>query len=322
MLPLPFGDVRQAGPGSNTYLDLKSDRVCMDKLQWDLTKLCNAHRTKSYSTQEARRRSLDLTARELKMLGYRDMRASSLKPKHVEALVKYWEEKGIEVGTVKNRMAHLRWWARQIGNPSVIPNENKTLGIPERKYVAESGKQIGLSEEQLGKLGEERIRVCLLLESAFGLRREEALKFRPEYALRGADPATADRIHLKGSWCKGKRPREVPIRHDHQRELLAWARRVAGNGSMIPPERSYVQQLKIYEAQLTQAGIANAHGLRHGYAQRRYEELTGWPAPHKDGPRSKELTPDQKALDQEARMTVSAELGHGREEITAVYLGR
>jgi hypothetical protein len=285
-------------------------------------KLCNAHRAKSYSTQEARRRSLDLTARELKALGYRDMRAASLKPKHVEALVKHWEDTGIQVGTVKNRMAHLRWWARRIGNPSVIPNENKTLGIPERKYVQESGKQIGLSEDQVGKIEDERIRVSLLLESAFGLRREEALKFRPDYALRGADPATADRLHLKASWTKGGRPREIPIRTEHQRELLAWARRVAGSGSMIPPERSYVAHLKVYEAQVARAGISQAHGLRHGYAQRRYQELTGWAAPHAGGPKSKELTPEQKALDQEARMAISAELGHGREEITAVYLGR
>lgn len=250
------------------------------------------------------------------------MRASSLKPKHIEALVKHWEEKGIEVSTVKNRMAHLRWWARQIGNPSVIPTENKSLGIPERKYVSESGKQIGLGEDQLARIGEERIRVSLLLEAAFGLRREEALKFRPDYALRGADPTAADRIHLKASWTKGGRAREIPIRNDHQRELLAWAERVAGNGSMIPPERSYVEHLKVYEAQLKRAGIANAHGLRHGYAQRRYLELTGRPAPHAGGPRSKDLTPAQKVQDGAARLAISAELGHGREEITAVYLGR
>jgi hypothetical protein len=40
------------------------------------------------------------------------------------------------------------------------------------------------------------------------------------------------------------------------------------------------------------------------------------------GPKSKELSPEQKAIDREARMAVNAELGHAREEITAVYLGR
>jgi aminoglycoside phosphotransferase (APT) family kinase protein len=54
----------------------------------------------------------------------------------------------------------------------------------------------------------------------------------------------------------------------------------------------------------------------------RYRELTGWAAPAAGGPRSKDLTPEQRELDREARLTISAELGHEREQITAVYLGR
>ena len=115
----------------------------MDKLQWDFLQLCKRNRDGSFSTQNARSRNLDLIARELKALGYRNMRATSLKPKHVEALVKHWTEKGLEVGTVKNRMSHIRWWAEKMGNASVVPNDNEKLGIPERKYVGETGKQIG-----------------------------------------------------------------------------------------------------------------------------------------------------------------------------------
>jgi len=40
------------------------------------------------------------------------------------------------------------------------------------------------------------------------------------------------------------------------------------------------------------------------------------------GPRSRDLTPSQRELDREARLTISEELGHEREQITAVYLGR
>jgi hypothetical protein len=103
---------------------------------------------------------------------------------------------------------------------------------------------------------------------------------------------------------------------------LALARKVAGNGSLIPPEKSYVEHLRVYERAVKGAGITKPHGLRHAYAQRRYLELTGWPAPHAGGPRSKDLTPEQKAQDEAARLTISAELGHGREEVSAVYLGR
>ena len=34
------------------------------------------------------------------------------------------------------------------------------------------------------------------------------------------------------------------------------------------------------------------------------------------------MTPEQRATDQAVRLAISAELGHGREEITVVYLGR
>ena len=64
------------------------------------------------------------------------------------------------------------------------------------------------------------------------------------------------------------------------------------------------------------------HGLRHAYAQARYEELTGWVCPAAGGPIAKELTPEQREQDREARLTISRELGHAREQVTAAYLGR
>jgi hypothetical protein len=58
------------------------------------------------------------------------------------------------------------------------------------------------------------------------------------------------------------------------------------------------------------------------YAQERYRELTGWQCPAREGPTSRQLTKQQKAIDRAARETLSHEMGHGREQITAVYLGR
>lgn len=52
------------------------------------------------------------------------------------------------------------------------------------------------------------------LQSAFGLRREEAIKFSPNYAIKD------DHIKLKASRTKGGRARTVPIRNDEQRQLL------------------------------------------------------------------------------------------------------
>jgi len=64
------------------------------------------------------------------------------------------------------------------------------------------------------------------------------------------------------------------------------------------------------------------HGLRHAYAQQRYEELTGWKSPIAGGPSSKSLTREQRDQDHQARLVISREMGHEREQVTAIYLGR
>ena len=288
----------------------------MDKLQWDIHQMCLRNRDGSFATRAARERTLDMCARQLKEMGFRQLRAQSLKPKHVDALVARWQTDGIAVGTLKNRMAHLRWWAEKVGRQSVIPSDNTRVGIPERSFVSNEGKQLALDIDKLVTIGDERVRLSLLLQDQFGLRREESMKFQPGYAIRG------DTLHLKPSWTKGGRAREIPVRTADQRWVLEEVKKMAGNGSLIPPERSYAEHLGVYERELRKVGISGAHGLRHQYAQRRYEELTGWRPPHAGGPKRKELTPEQLAIDREARMVVSAELGHAREEITAVYLGR
>ena len=278
--------------------------------------MCLRNRDGSFSTRAARERALDLCARQLKGLGYGQMRAQSLKPKHVEALVGLWTAEGITAGTLKNRMAYLRWWAEKVGRESVIPGENASLGIPERSLMSAEGKQLALDADKLVLIGDERVKLSLLLQAEFGLRREESIKFQPGYAIRG------DMLHLKASWTKGGLAREIPIRTADQRWVLEQVKNLAGKGSLIPEERTYVQQVRVYEGELRKAGISRAHGLRHTYAQRRYEDLAGWKSPHAGGPKSKDLTPDQRATDRAVRLAVSAEMGHAREEITAVYLGR
>ena len=67
--------------------------------------------------------------------------------------------------------------------------------------------------------------MALRLQAAFGLRREEAIKFSPAYADRG------DRIVLKASTTKGGRAREIPIWNDGQRAVLDAARRLSGGGA-------------------------------------------------------------------------------------------
>jgi integrase len=288
----------------------------MKGLNHQLKKLCRHCREGSYATQVMRERMLTQVANQLHALGYRGMTPRSLKPKHIEALVKLWFDQGLSIGTLKNRLAVIRWWAQKVDKQNVVARSNAHYGIPDRRFVTNESKAKTVTRAQLDKVRDVHVRMSLELQQAFGLRREEAIKFQPSFADRG------DHLVLKASWTKGGRERTIPIRTELQRDVLNRARRLAGLGSLIPPNRNYVQQLRVYEGNTLRAGLSQMHGLRHAYAQHRYAELTGWQAPAAGGPTARSLTPEQRAMDRQARLTISRELGHEREQITAAYLGR
>jgi integrase len=288
----------------------------MRDLNYQLKQLCRQSREGSYATQYNRERMLTLLANELHALGYRGMSARSLKPKHIEALVKHWFDQELSKGTIKNRMAVIRWWAQRVDKQNVVARSNEHYGIPDRRFVASESKATSVTSEQLEKIRDEHVRMSLELQQAFGLRREEAMKFQPSFADRG------DHLVLKASWTKGGRERTLPIRTEAQRDVLNRARRLTGFCSLIPSSRNYVQQMRVYEGNTRRAGLSHMHGLRHAYAQNRYEELTGWKAPAAGGPVTKDLTQDERKRDHEARLTISRELGHEREAVTTAYLGR
>ncbi len=287
----------------------------MDDLTYTLRQLCQRNRDGSYNTQADRMRSLALAARQLREAGFRQMKASSLKGKHVQALLDRWQGEGLSSGTIKNRLSHLRWWAEKIGKAGILPADNTQLGVAERRYVTNISKacELGASLEQVT---DPHVRMSLQLQAAFGLRREEAIKLQPSYADRG------DHIALKGSWTKGGRERTVPIITAEQRDVLQAAHRLAGTGSLIPAHKTYIQQRHVYDGQCKAAGLSHMHGLRHQYAQCRYETLTGWPVPAAGGPSVRTLSDTQRTQDTGARQIISRELGHERLQVTSIYLGK
>ena len=277
------------------------------------------NREGSRATQASRASHLHIVARELSEMGYRHLSPRNLKRKHVDALVNRWLQTKLAIVTVKSRMSTVRWLARKIGKPNVVPRTNAELGIPDRSNTGKRSKAFTLTPEMLERVLSPYVRISLELEEKFGMRREEATKIKPHEADQG------NRLVLQGSWCKGKKQREIPIRTDEQRKLLERARELAlttPEGSLIP-EKTYVKHIKVYERQTYKAGIRAPHGLRHAYAQARYEELTGWPCPAAGGPARKDLKTDrEKALDDRARGIISEEMGHGRRQILALYCGK
>ena len=285
-------------------------------LNFQLKQLGRNNRDGSRATQAKRAYLLSQIANQLHELGFSGMSARSLKPKHVDALVTHWQRQRIAVGTIKNRMAAIRWWARKVNRQSAVAGGNDHYGIPSRQIVSRFSKARYLSAAKLSKITDPHVRLSLELQRAFGLRREEALKFQPRYADRG------DRLVLKASWTKGGKAREIPIRTRAQRAVLGRVWQLAANGSLIPAHLSYIQHLRVYVRQIMNAGLSKMHGLRHAYAQARYLELTGWSCPIAGGPKSHTLSANDRRIDKAARLTISAELGHVREQIVAVYIGR
>jgi hypothetical protein len=289
----------------------------MRDLNYALKQLCRRNRDGSFATQADREHILDLIADQLYEMGFRNMDAHSLKPKHVDALAARWLSEELAPGTIKNRMTQLRWWAEKIGKPNIIARTNAAYGIPDRVYVTNVSKAKELVMNQLEQIRTDCIRISLRLQAAFGLRREESIKIVPKWADRG------DRLVLKDSWCKGGRQREIPIHTLEQRQILDQAKALAKGKSLVAPGyATYAEYLKHFRFECERVGIHGVHGHRHFYAQARYQQLTGWACPARGGPTRRQLTPSQKQRDREVRELLSRELGHGREQITAVYLGR
>ncbi|MGS2724931.1 phage integrase N-terminal domain-containing protein [Porticoccus sp. GXU_MW_L64] len=286
----------------------------MQKLNYELKQLCKTNRDGSHSTRSTREANLQKMANDLHKLGFRGMRARSLKQKHVDALVKQYQQEGINPRTLKNRLSYLRWWADKIGRPQVVARSNSHYDIQPIQYKAVESKAQNLDQQQLNRIDDPHIKISLELQATFGLRREESIKFIPSYA------DQQDHIILKATWCKGGKARIIPIENHQQRDVLNRAHQLAGNGSLIPRHLSYVQQMRRYEKQTAKAGFHKLHGLRHAYAQAKYLELTGWPAPVCGGPTKQQLTTEQREIDRQARLAVSKLLGHEREQITQNYL--
>ena len=151
----------------------------------------------------------------------------------------------------------------------------------------------------------------------FGLRSKEAALLNIHKALQEARERGLVTI-VDGT--KGGRPRTVPVFQEQQLSALANAATLQGAGrSLIPVEQNWKQfresSLRQGRALLQQVGITGYHDLRAAYACERYQRLTGHLAPVIAG------GVVDKHQDRLAREQISAELGHGRIDVVAEYIG-
>ncbi|HAG2282234.1 TPA: integrase [Salmonella enterica] len=293
----------------------------MNKLNYELKNLCKRNHDGAFVTQKNRHNGLQLIASQLEAVGFhtRVMSVHDLKGRHVNRLVSLWKQQALSDATMKNRLAMLRWWAEKIGNPGAVKTSEE-YGIGRRQLVTNESKAETLAGKGLSTISP-WVALSLRLQEAFGLRREESMKFRVSWALKGQSPDNVSAISLKSSWTKGGRPRSIPVLTQEQRQLLAEVRELAGSGSLIPPDRSYREHLRVFERETASVGTGHTHGLRHAYAQRRYEELTGRKPPVLGGRSRRTMRREERRRDDKIRQQISEELGHSRISVTSIYIG-
>jgi len=243
-----------------------------------------------------------------------------LKQKHIEKLIYAWKDKKLSTGTIKNRLSALRRVTELSGRKEVV-KLNADYNIGPRQYYSETSKSI--DDIDINKINDSYIQASLILQREFGLRREESIKFKPHQADQGGG------IRLQASWTKGGIERLIPITNQTQRESLDKIKQIVDKSqSLIPKDSSYRKQRMHYDNITRYYGYYRLHGLRHGYAQKRYEELThsltrgnGWKAPILGGPSQSQLNQFEKHVDMQARLCLSQELGHSRVSIVRSYIG-
>jgi hypothetical protein len=170
----------------------------------------------------------------------------------------------------------------------------------------------------------------LRLISTFGLRRKEALMFRPWRCVVAFEdtglPLTecqADQYAAIVAGSKGGRPRHIAIDSPQRQAAIEHAREIVTDpgAAMGRPGDSLKQAMARYMYVLAKFGITSkvlgvtGHGLRHEVLIGQFEQRTGQPAPVRGGIKL------PFAIDQPARQEIAALAGHCRRRASGAYIG-
>jgi integrase len=281
----------------------------------------------SFASQKDRKNALGAIGKELKS-EFKMQKIENLKQKHVQHLVQKWQDDNLSNATIKNKMTHLRWAADAMGKDNLIPAKNSDLGIEDRRIDYNNNKSWEPSESLKNSLPE-RLSIQVDLMREFGMRFKEAALFRP------LENSSNDKIQITYG-TKGGRDREFYITNERQKEVLNKACEYVRNngslnGNLINPMESYKKfedstRNTYRDAGIVKSGIGSCHGLRHKYAQDRYEQMTGWRCPASMSSEERtafrdSMTSEMRELEREKMLELSEELGHSRIPIIYNYIG-
>lgn len=199
----------------------------------------------------------------------------------------------------------------------------KECKIPQRHFVRDTSPITRQRFEAFIANTCHRHKALYLLCREFGLRSKEAACLDIQKALREARKNQCIQVS-KGT--KGGRDRSVPITNgERQIRALEFAKSQLGKNdtALIPKELNFAQykhgeMRNAGEELKEQTNATGLHELRAAYACERYKELTGHEAPCVSQSGHREITREE---DHAARLVIAKELGHGRIDVVAAYVG-
>lgn len=286
---------------SNHYLNLMSQ---VDKL----------HRHNRQGSYKTRARYYEAMQRFCRYLAeaYRLERLANIAPKHIYAYVEYLQERGKSASTIKTDLSAIRFFHGLIPQPRYTLPDNGDLLLQRRTF--------GEVDRTWSKEEFERMLACALeyrredYVTIFYLGRYAGLRIHECFRIDTATAAKAIKekaVTIKG---KGGLVRTVPLNEilvqRLQRELNRTPR---GHKLFVLDDQQTHEAIKALQAYIwlyrTQVQDEDSerpmtfHGLRHTYAAEKYQSFI-----------QAGKTPF------EARKAVSKLLGHGRDDVTKIYL--
>jgi integrase len=253
------------------------------------------------------------------------VRPRNLGDRQIRFMVRRWVARGLEPGTIQLYLSYLRTFTEWIGHRGMVLSPANYVDDPAlvaRSYAAVDDKSWSAHDvNPETKLAEASAFDCyvgcqLLMALRYNMRIKEAVMCVPHAA------EVDGQLEIKRG-TKGGRQRFVPIDTPEKRDALEAAKRLVGSKSanLGRPGKSLKQNLQRLRYVMKKFGITKAdlgitaHGLRHEYANDRYQQFAGVASPVRGGP------PIEREVDRAARLRLAEELGHSRENITTAYLG-
>jgi hypothetical protein len=237
----------------------------------------------------------------------------------------------LAVSTAQNRVSSVnRTMAALRGDKHMrVHSPSKALGM-QRSGIRQSVPQ-GQDRNQVKQIvdalcscGQFRAAAVVQLARSTGMRLREAILADLPRLYREAEDL--GRINIQEGTKGGRRGASAPrwiMVDKHIRGALAFALQVlpVGSRNIVAPSESYqgVLQRVAWPARkvLHAHDLKGFHELRAAFACERYEEITQHRAPINGG----QCYAVDRCLDREARMQISHELGHGRIDVAAAYIG-